>query len=258
MTRVVISGIRGRMGQTLVRLAGERSDMRIVGGIGTRADESLDIPVRPIAEATEMLAGAEVLIDFSTAAATRELVERISGTVAGRALVIGTTGLDDATLERLDALSSRAAVLTAANFSLGVNLLLVLTQRAAAALDRSSYDIEIIESHHRRKVDAPSGTALALGEAAAAGRGVALPDVRRDGRSGRTAARTEGEIGFHAVRGGGIVGEHRVQFAGERERIELVHDALDRAVFAEGALMAARWMSGRGSGRFTMQDVLGL
>lgn len=258
MTRIVICGIRGRMGQTLVRLARERPDMRIVGGIGTAADESIDIPVRPIAEAADMIAGADVLIDFSTAAATRELVESAGGALAGRGLVTGTTGLEDDTLEQLDALSSRAAVLTAANFSLGVNLLLALTRRVAAALDPSSYDIEIIEAHHRRKVDAPSGTALALGEAAAAGRGVPLSEVRRDGRSGQTGARTEGEIGFHAIRGGGIVGEHRVQFAGERERIELVHDALDRAVFAEGALTAARWMSGRGSGRFTMQDVLGL
>ena len=258
MTRIVISGIRGRMGQTLVRLVRERSDMRIVGGIATRTDESLQIPIRPIAGAADMIAEADVLIDFSTAAATRELVESASDVLGGRALVIGTTGLDDATLDRLDALSSRAGVLTAANFSVGVNLLLVLTQRLAAALDGSSYDIEIIEAHHRRKVDAPSGTALALGEAAAAGRGVALADVRRDGRSGRAAVRTEGEIGFHAVRGGGIVGEHRVQFAAERERIELVHDALDRAVFAEGALTAAQWMTGRGSGRFTMQDVLGL
>lgn len=258
MTRIVICGIRGRMGQTLVRLARDRSDIRIVGGIATAADESLDIPIRPIAAATEMIAGADVLIDFSTAAATREIIEHAAEAIAGRAFVVGTTGLDAATLERVDALSSRAAVLTAANFSVGVNLLLGLTQRVAAALDKAAYDIEIIEAHHRRKADAPSGTALALGEAAAAGRGVALQDVRRDSRSGHTGARPEGEIGFHAVRGGGIVGEHRVQFAGERERIELVHEALDRAVFAEGALTAAGWISGRTSGRFTMLDVLGL
>lgn len=258
MTRAVISGVRGRMGQTLMRLARERSDIRIVGGIASASDESLGIPVRSMADASEMIAGADVLIDFSTAAATHELVDSASDAVAGRALVIGTTGLDEETLARLDALSSRAAVLTAANFSVGVNLLLGLTQRVAATLDQASYDIEIIEAHHRRKVDAPSGTALALGAAAAAGRGVALADVRRDGRSGQAGARREGEIGFHAVRGGGIVGEHRVQFAGERERIELVHEALDRAVFAEGALTAARWLSGRPAGRFTMLDVLGL
>lgn len=258
MTRVVVSGIRGRMGQTLQRLARDRPDMRIVGGISKAADATLDVPVRPLADATEMIQGADVVIDFSTADATRELVERGSDALAGRALVIGTTGLDDATLERLDALSAHAAILTAANFSVGVNLLLGLTQRVAATLGPAGYDIEIIEAHHRRKADAPSGTALALGEAAAAGRGVSLRDVRRDGRSGQTGARTEGEIGFHAVRGGGIVGEHRVQFAGERERIELVHEALDRAVFADGALTAARWLSARRAGRFTMLDVLGL
>jgi 4-hydroxy-tetrahydrodipicolinate reductase len=258
VTRVVICGIRGRMGRTLLRLARERADMEITGGIASAADATLGVPVVPLDDARDIIADADVVIDFSAAAATRTLVERASDAIAGRALVIGTTGLDNATREQLEGLASEAAVLTAANFSVGVNLLLGLTQRVAAALGPASYDIEIVETHHRRKIDAPSGTALALGEAAAQGRGVALDSVRRDGRTGETGARADGEIGFHAIRGGGIVGEHRVLFAGERERIELVHEALDRAVFADGALTAARWIAGRGSGRWTMLDVLGL
>lgn len=258
MTRVVISGIRGRMGQTLLRLARQRSDVLVTGGIASAADTGLDVPVRRREDALDLIAACDVIIDFSTAEATRDLVEKAADALTGRALVIGTTGLDPATHEQLDSLASRTAVLTAANFSLGVNLLLGLTQRVAAALDAASYDIEIVEAHHRRKVDAPSGTAIALGEAAAAGRGVALADVRRDGRSGETGARATGEIGFHAIRGGGTVGEHRVLFAGERERVALMHEALDRSVFAEGALTAAAWLAGSDPGRFTMLDVLGL
>lgn len=258
MTSIVICGIRGRMGRTLVSLAADRNDIAVTGGIASSADNSLGIPVVPVEDAAGIIAACDVIVDFSTAAGTRELVERAAGAIDGRALVIGTTGLDDATHSALDELTRRSAVLTTANFSVGVNLLIGLTKRVAAALDAAGYDIEIVESHHRRKVDAPSGTALALGEAAAAGREVVLEDVRRDGRSGRTGARPEGEIGFHAVRGGGIVGEHRVVFAGERERVELVHDALDRAVFAEGALKAARWIAEREPGRWTMQDMLGL
>ena len=178
--------------------------------------------------------------------------------MAGRSLVIGTTGLDADTERALADASTHAAVLTAANFSIGVNLLLGLTTRVAEALDADSFDIEVVEAHHRRKTDAPSGTALALARAAADGRGVDLEAVRRDGRSGDTGARPHGQIGLHAVRGGGVVGEHTVMFIGERERIELRHDALDRALFAEGALRAARWMAGRAPGRYTMQDVLGL
>jgi 4-hydroxy-tetrahydrodipicolinate reductase len=258
VTRVVISGIRGRMGQTLLGLARERSDVKVTGGIASESDTTREVPVLRLQDAADLITDCDVLIDFSSATATRALVESAGDELAGRALVIGTTGLDAATHEHLDSLAARTAVLTAANFSLGVNLLLGLTQRVAAALDPADYDIEIVEAHHRRKVDAPSGTAIALGEAAAAGRHVPLAEVRRDGRSGETGARAPGEIGFHAIRGGGTIGEHRVLFSGERERIELVHEALDRSVFAEGALTAACWIDGRGAGRFTMLDVLGL
>ncbi|HSJ32428.1 MAG TPA: 4-hydroxy-tetrahydrodipicolinate reductase [Longimicrobiales bacterium] len=258
MTRIVIAGIRGRMGRTLLRLAEERPDVEVTGGLASAADASFAVPVVSLDDAAGIVRNADVVIDFSTARATGMLLERAVDVLDGRALVVGTTGLDEAARDRLEALAARTAVLTAANFSVGVNLLLGLTARVAAALDAASYDIEIVEAHHRRKVDAPSGTALALGEAAAAGRGVPLAGVRRDGRSGETGVRPAGEIGIHALRGGGIIGEHRVVFAGERERIELVHEALDRAVFADGALKAATWIAGRGAGRFTMQDVLGL
>jgi 4-hydroxy-tetrahydrodipicolinate reductase len=246
------------MGRTLLRLAEERPDVEVTGGLASAADASFAVPVVSLDDAARIVRDADVVIDFSTASASGMLLERAADLLDGRALVVGTTGLDEAARDRLDALAARTAVLTAANFSVGVNLLLGLTARVAAALDAASYDIEIVEAHHRRKVDAPSGTALALGEAAAAGRGVPLASVRRDGRSGETGVRPAGEIGIHALRGGGIVGEHRVVFAGERERIELVHEALDRAVFADGALKAATWIAGRGAGRFTMQDVLGL
>ncbi|MEX0907087.1 MAG: 4-hydroxy-tetrahydrodipicolinate reductase, partial [Gemmatimonadota bacterium] len=151
-----------------------------------------------------------------------------------------------------------AAVLTAANFSIGVNLLLSLCEEVGGALDASAWDVEITEAHHARKVDAPSGTAIALGQAVARGRGVELAAVRRDGRSGHVGARSSGEIGMHSLRGGNVVGEHTVTFFGARERIELSHAATDRAVFAEGALAAAHWLAGRAPGRYAMRDVLNL
>jgi 4-hydroxy-tetrahydrodipicolinate reductase len=253
------------MGRLMTGLARARADVEVVGGIGRsqqddvrHVDHDPDVPVVDIDRATDVIANADVVIDVSAPAATRALLDRAGDALAGRSLVIGTTGLDAATRERVDGLAAHTAVLTVANFSLGVNLLLDLAERVAAVLDPARYDIEVIEAHHRGKADAPSGTALALGAAVARGRNVELESVRRDGRSGSTGARPDGEVGFHAVRGGGIAGEHRVLFAGERELIELRHEALDRAVFAEGALAAAIWIAGRKAGRYTMQDVLGL
>ena len=257
MTRIVICGISGRMGRALRQTAGERSDLEIVGGVATSGDASHDVPVVALKDAGSVIAQADVVIDFSSAAGTHALLEQMADALVGRALIIGTTGLDDATERRIAEQSERSAVLTAANFSIGINLLLGLTERVAATLDAARYDIEIIESHHRRKTDAPSGTALALGAAAARGRGADLADVRLDGRTGDTGPRPEGQIGFHAVRGGGIAGEHRIVFAAEREVLELRHEALDRAVFAAGALTAAHWLAGRAAGRYTMQHVLG-
>jgi 4-hydroxy-tetrahydrodipicolinate reductase len=261
---VVINGIRGRMGQAVVRLLRDAQDLNVMAGIGREAvpaqeAEALGCSVIVTPEnAADVVQRADVVIDFSNAAGTRALLEHAGSALRGRAVVIGTTALDDATESRLADLSQAAAVLTAANFSIGVNLLAALAERAAAVLAADAYDAEIVEAHHRRKVDAPSGTALFLGEAVARGRGGRLSELCRDGRSGDTGERDRGEIGMHAVRGGGVIGDHQVLFLGERERIELRHDAMDRALFAEGAVRAARWLAGRAPGRYHMAQVLGL
>jgi 4-hydroxy-tetrahydrodipicolinate reductase len=258
--RVVVIGATGRMGRALAAIAGEGTGARLVGGIGGRESDRCDIGCPVVASAGEggaLLEEAEVVVDFSSPRLLREVIELHGDRLAGRALVVGTTGLGEEGESLLRAQAARTAVLSAANFSVGVNLLIALAERAAAVLD-DAFDVEIVETHHRRKVDAPSGTAIALGEAVARGRGVRLEEVRVDGRHGGDAARERGEIGFHAMRGGDVVGEHRLLLIGERERIALEHVAQDRTLFAEGALRAARWLRGRGPGRYTMTDVLGL
>lgn len=256
--RVAISGATGRMGQALARLAAE-DGVEVVGGIGRLAGGPE--PAFPVVEqssaAADLLQRSDVVVDFSSPGLLRALLDEHGERLAGKALVVGTTGLSDADRERLAAQASRTAVLVAANFSVGVNLLLSLAEQAARALGEE-FDVEIVEAHHRRKVDAPSGTALVLGEAVARGRAVELGSVRRDGRSGETGERPRGEIGFHSLRGGDVVGEHRVQLIGERERVELAHVATDRELFAAGALRAARWMRGRPAGEYSMRDVLDL
>jgi 4-hydroxy-tetrahydrodipicolinate reductase len=257
---VVVSGASGRMGATLAHLIADAPDVELVGGLD-RDDPTAPAPgypeVRSLGDAQGLLRSAGVVIDFSAPEFLRRLIDEHQATLAGRALVVGTTGLDAGDHRLLDEVAERSPVLTAANFSVGVNLLLALASKAARALG-AEYDVEIVEAHHRRKEDAPSGTALALGDAVANARGVDLGDVRIDGRSGRPGARTREEIGFHALRGGSIVGEHEVLFIGEMDRIELVHRASDRALFAAGALRAARWLAGRPAGRYEMRDVLGL
>jgi 4-hydroxy-tetrahydrodipicolinate reductase len=258
--RVVLSGATGRMGQTLAALMAEDGGMRLIGGIGRMPERGCDIGcaiVETPETAGAWMAEADVVIDFSAPELLRRLVQMHGDALAGKAIIVGTTGLTPEEDELLRAQSARSAVLQAANFSVGVNLLLALAERAAAVLG-DDYDVEIVEAHHRRKVDAPSGTALALGEAVARGRGVALAAVRVDGRSGRPGERPRGEVAFHAVRGGDIVGEHEVLLIGERERVSLGHVAQDRALFAEGALRAARWIAGKEPGTYTMKDVLGL
>jgi 4-hydroxy-tetrahydrodipicolinate reductase len=202
------------------------------------------------------LSQADVVIDFTGPAASADLAERCSAR-GGPGLVIGSTGFDDAQLARIEAAALRVPIVRAGNFSLGVNMLIGLVEQAARALDSDAYDIEVFEAHHRRKVDAPSGTALMLGEAAARGRNVELAAVARRVRDGITGARTPGEIGFSAMRGGGIVGEHSVVFAAEDEILTLSHSARDRGLFARGGVAAARWLSGRAPGQYDMQDVLG-
>ncbi|MEX2582774.1 MAG: 4-hydroxy-tetrahydrodipicolinate reductase [Gemmatimonadota bacterium] len=259
-TRILVSGAAGRMGRTVARLAAESASMEVVGGLD-RETPSEALPHCPrvlrIEEAGDLLATADVIVDFSAPEFLRRLLASLAELDAPPALVVGTTGLGDDEAAMLSAASRRVAVLTAANFSIGVNLLLVLAERAAASLGEG-FDIEIVEAHHRRKEDAPSGTALALGEAVAEGRNVHLPDVRRDGRSGRPGARPEREIGFHSLRGGDVIGDHHVHFIGDLERIELTHRASDRALFAAGALRAAAWLNDQPSGRYSMLDVLGL
>jgi 4-hydroxy-tetrahydrodipicolinate reductase len=258
--RVVLSGATGRMGTTLAGMIADDPALELVGGIGKIPERGCDIGC-PVVETPETagawLREADVLVDFSAPELLHRILEMHRESLGGTALVIGTTGLLPEEVRMLERVAERAPVLRAANFSVGVNLLLALAERAAAVLG-DDYDVEIVEAHHRRKADAPSGTALALGEAVAKGRGVDLASVRVDGRSGQSGERPRGEIGFHALRGGDVVGEHRVLLIGERERVELAHLAQDRALFAEGALRAAKWIAGKPAGAYTMRDVLGL
>jgi 4-hydroxy-tetrahydrodipicolinate reductase len=205
----------------------------------------------------QAIAAADVVIDFTTPEASTALAEKAAGRGAV-ALVIGTTGFSQDQTRRIDEASQRSAIVRAGSCSLGINLLLGLVERAARSFDARDFDIEVFEAHHKRKVDAPSGTALMLGEAAARGRGVDLKDVIQPARHGLTGARPEGEIGFSVMRGGGIIGEHSVTFAGEEEILTISHSSRDRSLFARGAVTAARWVAGRGAGAFDMQDVLGL
>lgn len=253
-TRIAIVGADGRMGTAVAQLAALDPALELVGTIG-RAERPGEIPTVTADEAGSVLRLADVVIDFSAPELLDRLLREQGDLIAGRALVTGTTGLDGELRGRLESAARLGPVLHAANFSVGVNLLLALVEQAARTLG-PAYDAEVVEAHHRRKVDAPSGTALALGEAIAAGRGAVLDQVRRDGRAGRPGARPEGEIGFHALRGGELVGEHRVLLIGERERVEFGHVAVDRALFAEGALRAAGWIVGRPPGWYTMRDVL--
>lgn len=263
---IVITGASGRMGQMLVKTVVASGKARLVGCIeragnpwlGRDVGEAMGGAALGVIVTDDPLpafAQAQAVIDFTSPAAT---VEFAALAAQARAVhVVGTTGLDAADHAKLDAAARHAVIMQAGNMSLGVNLLARLTQKVAAALD-ADWDIEVIEAHHRMKVDAPSGTALMLGQAAADGRGVALQDTMVSGRDGITGARSRGTIGFSAIRGGDIVGEHDVLFAGEGERIILRHVATDRTIFARGALRAALWGQGQKPGRYDMMDVLGL
>jgi 4-hydroxy-tetrahydrodipicolinate reductase len=254
------------MGQTLIRLAQASDKLHLVGcversghpWIGRDVGEAMggsSIGVTVTDDALEAFSRAQAIVDFTAPAAT---VEFAALAAQARAVhVIGTTGLEPQHLARIEAASRHATIIRAGNMSLGVNLLVRLTQKVAAALD-ADWDVEIVEAHHRMKVDAPSGTALMLGQAAAEGRGVSLQDAKVSGRDGITGARAKGSIGFSAIRGGDIVGEHDVIFAGEGERIVLRHLATDRAIFARGALRAAVWGQGQKPGQYDMMDVLGI
>lgn len=263
---IAIVGASGRMGQMLIQTVLD-SDRATLAGVTERAGHDwigrdlgacmngADLGVLVSDDPLEVFAKAQAVIDFTRPDAT---VEHAALAAQARAVhVIGTTGMDDSHLAKLSAAARHAPIIRAGNMSLGVNLLMQLTKKVAAALD-ADFDIEVVEAHHRYKVDAPSGTALMLGEAAAEGRGVALGDVSDRGRDGITGERKRGDIGFSAIRGGDVVGEHDVIFAADGERIVLRHLATDRRIFARGALKAALWGQGKNPGEYDMLDVLGL
>ncbi|RLJ99836.1 4-hydroxy-tetrahydrodipicolinate reductase [Ruegeria conchae] len=263
---IVITGASGRMGQMLIKTVTDSDQARLVGvverqghdWIGQDVGEAMGGPALGVLitdDPLEAFAQAQAVIDFTAPEATLEFAALAAQ--ARCVHVIGTTGMSDEQIVALEPASRHAVIVRAGNMSLGVNLLVQLTKKVAAALDED-FDIEVIEGHHHHKVDAPSGTALMLGEAAAEGRGVKLADVSDRGRDGITGARKRGDIGFHAIRGGDIVGEHDVLFAAPGERIVLRHLATDRAIFARGALKAALWGQGKAPGQYDMVDVLGL
>lgn len=242
MAIIGIIGSKGRMGQAISAHA-EETGLTIAGGIDAGGD------VRALAQA------ADILIDFS---APKALMANLGAAVAAsKPILIGTTGLDEDHHRAIDDAAEHVAVLQTGNTSLGVTLLARLVREAAAALG-PDWDIEILDIHHRMKVDAPSGTALLLGEAAAKGRGIGLATNSERGRDGQTGARTPGAIGFAALRGGSVAGDHMVMFATDHERIELVHRAENRAIFAKGALKAGLWLARQPAGRYTMDQVLGI
>lgn len=264
--KIGIVGCAGRMGQMLVREILATDGCELAGGTEALGSDMIGRDVAEIAgaEALGLTVGddaqalfqvSDTVVDFTIPVATARHAEMAAD--LGRALIVGTTGLDADHLSTLSTASEKAVIVQAANMSVGVNLLLGLTEQVAGILS-DDYDIEIVEMHHRHKVDAPSGTALALGKAAAAGRDVDLDKASQRVRDGHTGPRVTGNIGFATLRGGDIAGDHTVIFAGDGERIELTHKAGDRAVFARGAIRAALWTQGQAPGLYSMRDVLGL
>ena len=263
---IAVTGVSGRMGQMLVRALAERDDVALAGAtersghpwIGRDLGEAMGGAANGVQVSDDPLAvfaDMRAVLDFTSPEAT--VTHADLAAQARLVHVIGTTGLAPEHLTRIAAAARHATVIRAGNMSLGVNLLTVLTRQVAQALD-ADFDIEIVEMHHHHKVDAPSGTALMLGQAAAEGRGVALDQAADRGRDGQTGARKRGDIGFAALRGGDVVGEHDAIFAGAGERIVLRHIATDRMIFARGAVKAAQWGIGRRPGEYSMIDVLGL
>ncbi|MEP5152609.1 4-hydroxy-tetrahydrodipicolinate reductase [Planktotalea sp.] len=263
---IVVTGASGRMGQMLIQTIQENPATHLAGALERPGHDwvgsdigakmgGAEIGVVVSDNPAEAFTKAQAVVDFTAPAATIAFAEMAAD--AGIVHIIGTTGFADSDLEAIKASSQKTTIMRAGNMSLGVNLLTQLTKKVAAALDED-FDIEVIEGHHNMKVDAPSGTALMLGEAAAEGRGVALKEVRDSGRDGITGARKRGDIGFTAIRGGDIVGEHDVMFAAAGERIILRHLATDRRVFARGAIKAAIWGQDQAPGEYDMLDVLGL
>jgi 4-hydroxy-tetrahydrodipicolinate reductase len=264
--RLIVAGAAGRMGKALIKtiaetdgvtlaaaLEGEQStalgeDAGVLAGLGANG-------IMVSTDAAAAAAAADGILDFTVPKASVAMAELAAE--ARLVHVIGTTGFEEDDLAKIAAAAHHAIIVRSGNMSLGVNLLAALVEQAARALG-PEFDVETIEMHHRMKVDAPSGTALLLGEAAAKGRGGALRDMRLPPRDGITGARSSGTIGFAALRGGSVVGDHSVIFAGIGERLELSHKAEDRSIFARGAVHAALWAHGRKPGLYSMRDVLGI
>ncbi len=263
--RVIVVGASGRMGRMLVRAVIEGGHAEVVGAterpgcefIGCDAGDLAGVESLGVAlvDNIRACADADILIDFSAPTAT--LVNAAFVAERNMRMVVGTTGFEAEQLQQLQTTLSESPVVMAANYSVGVNLALNLIHQSAAVLDKD-YDAEIFEAHHKYKVDAPSGTALAMGHALAKGRGVKLDDVAVYAREGITGAREAGSVGFSVARGGNIVGEHKAMFIADEERIEINHVASDRMVFARGAVRAASWLMDQPAGFYDMQDVLGL
>lgn len=264
--KIAVMGAAGRMGRELIRAIAAEPGCSVSGATETPGSSVLGKDIGELAglehlgiavtsDAAAVIAGADAIVDFTIPKASVEFARLAAS--SGTAAIIGTTGFDAEGLAAIADAAKRTPIVKAGNMSLGLNLLQALTRQVAAALG-NDYDIEIVEMHHRAKIDAPSGTALMLGEAAAAGRKIALEDHSVRVRDGHTGPRRAGDIGFATLRGGSVVGDHTVIFAGEGERIELTHRAADRGIFARGAVRAALWSKGRAPGLYAMTDVLGI
>ncbi len=264
--KLAIMGASGRMGRELVRAVHESDGCVVAGGTEAPGAQAVGHDLGELAgigalgvsvtdQPLELFAGIDGILDFTAPKATISFVE-----LAAQARIVhvmGTTGFSADDEKKIEVAARHATIIKAGNMSLGVNLLAALTKKVAEALDED-FDIEILEMHHRHKVDAPSGTALMLGEAAAVGRGIDLEKRSVRSRDGQTGARKRGDIGFATLRGGSVVGEHTVIFAAEGERLELTHKAADRGIFARGGVKAALWGKGKPPGLYSMTDVLGL
>ncbi len=264
---LAIAGVAGRMGRSLISAALSSNDYKLIGGTERPGSGELDkdlgalvgaetLGVKASLSAMEAGQTADVWVDFTSPVSTLEALDALKTTQI-RAAVIGTTGFNDAEEDALRKHGERIAVVKAGNFSLGVNLVAALVEQAAARLG-DDWDIEVLETHHRHKVDAPSGTALMMGEAAAQGRGKDLKDLQTPPYDGVTGPREAGKIGFSVRRSGGVIGDHETTFASENEIISLRHTAMDRSIFAHGALKAGLWAVNQPPGYYNMRDVLGL
>ena len=257
--KIAVAGAAGRMGQMLIREIARTEGAVLAAALEGPNSSALGSDagggIKIVADGAAAIGAANAVIDFTVPAAT--VVHAKIAADKGVAMVIGTTGLDPEQTQAIHAAAKKVPIMWAANMAVGVNVLLSLVEKTAAMLD-PAYDIEVLEMHHRHKIDAPSGTALALGRSAAAGRKVELEKVWRKSREGHTGARPTGEIGFATLRGGEEVGVHTVFFAAAGERLELTHRAFSREGYAAGAVRAALWLKGRPAGLYGMKDVLGL